>query len=532
MAKIKIDSEKCVGCGDCAFICPVFVYHREAPPCQLACPLDTDIQGYLSLIAQEKFADAYELVREVNPLPITTGRVCTRPCEYSCVRAEFDEPLAICSLKRFVTDYEWHLQKVLPARRTKEERIAVIGSGPAGLAAAHDLAMLGYAVTVFEALPVAGGMLYSGIPEYRLPKKLLQAEIDNIKALGVDIRTNMPVGQKLSMDNLWQHGYKAIMLAVGAWKSMRLGVPGEDDFKGVIDSIKFLGQVNSGMLTKLVDRVVVVGGGNAAVDSARSALRLGSKEVSIVYRRSRSEMPAIAAEVEAAEYEGVKVHYLAAPARVLGRQGRVTGLDCIRTELGEPDTSGRKRPLPINGSEFQIHADMIITAVGQQPDIAFLDSGEALKVTEQNIILVDPETLATSQTGVFAAGDVITGPATVVDAIAAGKEAAVSIAKYLGDIDTMAAELPASVQEASEKETVWEAIKKKPRLNIHQLPLDQRRVGFKEVDRGYDRKEATEEAGRCLGCGLFGAMDMESCCGSTCRICVDSCWKTAIKELD
>lgn len=532
MAKILIDSEKCVFCGDCALICPVSVYNTQPPPCQIACPINTDVQGYLSLIAQGELTEAYEVVREVNPLPITCGRVCTRPCESKCNRAEIDEPIAICSLKRFVTDYEREHKKPASAKRTKDEKVAIIGAGPAGLAAAHDLAKLGYGVTAFEALPAAGGMLYWGIPEYRLPKTILQTEIDDIKALGIDIKTNTPIGEELTIEDLWKQGYQAILLAVGAQKGLKLGIPGEDEFEGTIDCVKFLRDVNLGKRDKPGDKVIVIGGGNAAIDSARSMLRLGAKEVSIIYRRARGEMPAIASEVDEAEHEGVRIHYLVAPSRVLGERGKVIGLECIHTKPGELDASGRRQPIPIEGSEFRMEADVIISAIGQQPDIAFLSGNSGVETSKENNLVVNPDTMATSRAGIFAAGDAAAVSATVIDAIASGKRAALSIDQYLKGVVFKEESLPRPVPRALEKDKIWGEIPKRSRQSPARLPLNERISSFKEVDFSFTKNSAVEEARRCLGCGVFSSTDVDSCCGLTCRICADSCWQSAIKVTD
>ncbi|UCD84841.1 MAG: NADH-quinone oxidoreductase subunit NuoF, partial [Deltaproteobacteria bacterium] len=413
--------------------CPTSVCKRLVPcDCQHACPVGLDVPSYVALIAHGRFQEALDLIREDNPFPGICGRVCTHPCEGRCKRGEDDDPVSIRFLKRFLADWELAHpgKKPTATEKTREEQVAIIGSGPAGLTAAHDLALRGYKTTVFEALPVAGGMLTVGIPEYRLPQEIIRAEIEAIEALGVDIKLNTTIGKDLTLDELREHGYKAIFIATGAYKGLKLGIPGEDEYTGVLDCISFLKQVNLGDRKKPGDKVIIIGGGNAAVDSARTALRLGSKEVNIVYRRSRQEMPAHESEIQATEEEGVKINYLAAPVKILGKDGKVTGMECIKMELGEPDASGRRRPIPIEGSEFTIDADAVIPAISQEPDLSFLPL-DKIKVTKWNLLVVNEQTLETTLPGVFAGGDVVSGPAAVIDAIAAGQRAAVSIDNYL-----------------------------------------------------------------------------------------------------
>jgi NADH-quinone oxidoreductase subunit H len=387
---------------------------RKHAPCIDACPASVDVQGYVAYASQGKFKEAVELIRETNPFPITCGRVCTHPCEKACNRGCFDTPIAIRDIKRFVTDYEMSRGggDVTPYPRTKEEKVAVVGAGPGGLTAARDLARMGYEATVFEALPVPGGMLWVGIPEYRLPKDVLQKEVDNIAARGVEIKLSSPVGKDgLTLESLQQQGYKAILLAVGAHASMKLDIPGED-LDGVYHGVFFLRDVALGKEVKVGNKVAIVGGGNVAIDAARTALRLGSKEVFIVYRRSRQEMPADEEEIEDAIAENINIHYLAAPVKVVDKGGKVVGLECIKMELGEPDASGRRRPVPVEGSEFVLDVDMIIPAIGQRLDNDFLKGDKDVNLTKRNTFDVDEATNATSISGIFACGDAVSGPAT------------------------------------------------------------------------------------------------------------------------
>jgi NADH-quinone oxidoreductase subunit F len=470
-------------------------------PCQHACPLGINVHGYVELITQNRFEEALALIEEKNPFPAVCGRVCHRPCEAKCRRGEIDEPVAIDALKRFVSDYvPKEKKRISPPSVRKEEKVAIIGSGPAGLTAAHYLARWGYKVTVFETLPWAGGMLRVGIPDYRLPKKILEEEIVAVvKNLGVEIRTNVCVGQDLPFEHIFPSDYRAVFIATGCHKSRKLGILGED-LKDVFSGLGFLKRVNSGESLDLGAKSVVVGGGNAAVDAARSALRMGVKEVRVLYRRGRQEMPAIESEVEAAEKEGVEINYLVAPVRILNRDGGVCGLECIRMRLGEYDSSGRRRPLPIRGSEFVIEADSIISAVGQSADLSFLPS--SLTANKGGSLWVDPYTLATKKPGIFAGGDLITGPATVVEAMAAGRRVAISIHRYLrGEplqrVPILEKKQPSEIEGAAIEEPL-----EKPRLPMPVLPLEERIKSFQEIEQGFSCDMAIEEAKRCLKCHL------------------------------
>jgi len=535
-----IDLEKCTGCGECIANCPVEVlnefdeglglrkaiykrYPQAVPnafaidkkgisPCKVACPAHLNVQGYVALVSQGKYKEALALIRKDNPFPAVCGRVCTHPCENECSRGDVDEPIAICGLKRFVADFA-EGEEIPKIEVKKEEKVAIIGSGPAGLTAAYYLALWGYQMTVFEALPVAGGMLSVGIPRYRLPKDILAKEIDYIKALGVEIKTNTPVGSGVSLDDLLKDGYQAIFLAIGAHLSRKLGIEGED-LEGVIHGVTFLKEVSLGNEVYLGEKVAVVGGGNVAIDSVRTALRLGSKEAFIVYRRSREEMPATKEEIEEAEEEGVKIHYLVAPVKVVGNKGRVVGLECIKMELGEPDESGRKRPVPVKGSEFTIDVDAVIPAIGQFPDISFISHHHKLDLTKGDTFKVDPVTLATNIPGIFAGGDAVSGPATVIEAIAAGKEAAISIDRYLRGEDLARDR----TREFSKAEADTKGVEKIPRCKMPKLSPKERITNFREVQLGFCEEEALKEAERCLSCGIC----------SECLQCVEACFAKAI----
>jgi len=398
------------------------------PPCQEACPIHQDSRGYVSLVAKGKYKEALELIREVNPLPAVCGFICHHPCEEACLRTGVDQSVPIRLLKRFVAEYErkgkgFGRQQV----REKREKVLVVGSGPAGLAAANDLRLLGYGVTLVEALPVLGGMLTVGIPEFRLPRDILQLEIDGIRGLGVEMLTKHRFhfdGNRKSFQKL---GYDAVFFSAGAHRSQKLNVPGEK-FKGVFPGVEFLRDINLGRKIQIGKKVAVIGGGNVALDVARSAIRLGASKVEIYYRRSRQEMPAIPEEVEEAIREGIEIHFLVSPVRVMGKGDKAQGMECIRMRLGEPDQTGRRRPVPIERSNFKMQADMMIAAIGQRVDRSVT---RELDSHRDGTVKIDPETGATSLKGVFAGGDVVTGPGWAIDAIAAGKRGARSIHQYL-----------------------------------------------------------------------------------------------------
>ena len=459
--------------------------------CSKACPAGVDVPRYVRLIGEGKFAEALAVIKQANPFPGICGRVCFAPCEEGCRQGKQWEPISIRILKRFAYDNATYEESV--AARPTHKRIAIVGSGPAGLTAAYYLAKLGHSVTIFEALPEPGGMMRVGIPPYRLPREVLDGEINVVKNLGVEIRTNTKVG---SLDSLFQQGYKAILVAVGAHQGMKLGVEGEEHPK-VIDCITFLTSVNLGKPIELGERVIVVGGGNAAIDSARTALRLGSKEVTILYRRTRSEMPASPHEVEAALHEGVKIEFLAAPTRVFSKDGAIS-LEAIRMKLGAPDASGRPRPEPIPGSEFLIDCDAVVAAIGQRPEIP-----EQFDLVTQrgNVLETDSKTLATSRPGIFAAGDAVTGPASVVEAIGAGRKAAISIDKYLGGEGMLKVE-EIKVKEPTSRHTFLERLKERSRPMVPTIPPAQRVLSFDEVELGLTEEIAMAEGERCWRCDL------------------------------
>jgi len=473
-------------------------------PCQHACPVELDIPGYVAFIKEGKFEEAYRIIKQRLPFPSICGRVCHRPCEAKCLRGQMDDPIAIKHLKRFVADYAFeHGVAYIPKiKQTKKEKVAIVGAGPAGLAAAYYLAREGYRVTVFEALHVAGGML-AVIPEYRLPKNIIREEIGAIERLGVDIKLNSRIDDAAG---LLKQEYQAVFIATGAHKGEKMGIPGED-LVGVFDAIEFL-KVETGKRIKVDGKVIVIGGGNSAIDSARVALRKGAHEVHILYRRERKDMPAIPEEVEAAEVEGIPIHCLTIPTRILGEKGRVVGVECVRMEPKEFDKSGRRVPHPIQGSEYTMQADVVIVAIGQRPDPPIAEHSP-VALTAKRSIAINPRTFLTSSEGVFAGGDVVNGGGTVIEAVAAGQKAASSIKRYLEGKELVP-------QMEREEEEVYELpileeekeIKQNPRIMPKRLDLKRRVSSFDEAVLGYSPEEAVEEAGRCLRCDVKGKQEV------------------------
>lgn len=456
------------------------------------------MQAYIALIARKKFEEALEIIRQSIPFPSVCGRVCFSPCEDACSRKDVDDPVSIRSLKRLVADYEFSsgAKKPKAVPKVHKEKIAIVGSGPVGLTAAYELAKLGYPVTVFESLSKPGGCLRYCIPEYRLPQEVLEREIDYIKATGVQIQTNTTIGKDLTFEALTAQGFTAILVATGAHRCVSLNIEGEK-LQGVFHSLEFLKEVCSKVQTKLGDTVAIVGGGDVAVDAARTAKRLGSTEVTVVYRRSQKEMPAHFQGVEDAKLEGVKFQFLTAPKRILGKEGKAVGIECVKTALGPPDESGRRRPIPVEGSEFIIPIDSVLLAIGMLPDVSFLP-GE-IEIGRGNRVAVDDVTLETNMPRIFAGGDAVSGPASVIEAIAAGKKAAVSIDRYVRGFDIKAGR----TEEVPEMTWISDirTLRKKPRQTMPCLELPERIKSFKEIELGFPSEAAILEAHRCLFCG-------------------------------
>jgi heterodisulfide reductase subunit A-like polyferredoxin len=542
-----IDAAKCTACGDCADVCPVsrpgehdlqlvnrkaayISYPQAVPnsftiekfdtaPCRTACPANLNVQAYVAMVKMGRYREAVEIIMQDLPFPGVLGRVCPHDCEQSCRRLSVDEAVSIRELKRVAADHVELSEIPVPEIIPQKEKVAVIGSGPAGLSAAYFLALDGYGVTVFESMPETGGMLRYGIPEHRLPRSVLDAEIENLKRYGIKILTDTAVGKDLTIGDLQKNGAAAIFLATGAWNSLNPKIPGEEILRGVFDATTFLRHVHSGKLKKLAGRMAVIGGGHSALDSARVALRLGAGEARIIYRRSQKEMPAEAQEVLAAKAEGIQIHFQTAPVDFIGEDGAVSGIRCTRIRLTEADPSGRPRPIPLEGSEFVIETDYVVSAIGQTPDLSFLGTDHGLEVSKQNLLMVNAETLQTNKPGIFAGGDVVTGPATVIDAVAAGKKAAKYIAEFL-----QAKNLPAEGQARSLGGKNWAPIPPdeptRKRIIPPTLPGAKRLAGFEEVNLLADEKSAQQEAARCLDCG--------GCC--ECMLCVAACKAEAVTE--
>ncbi len=476
-------------------------------PCQAACPVGTNAGLYVSLIAQGRYDEALQVASEPNPFPAICGRVCTAPCEDVCRRGEFDLPIAIRDLKRFATDHSTPGKRIIPLpKQVYLEKVAIVGAGPTGLSAAYYLARRGYQVTVFDAMPVAGGMMAIGIPDYRLPRTELNRDIDTMRELGIEIRLGTAIGRDISLTDL-QEQFDAVLLAVGAQRSQRLGISGETVWKGVIPATSFLKDFNLDPETKLSGKVAVIGGGSTAMDAARSALRAGADNVSILYRRTRMEMPAQVEEVRAALEEGIELHELIAPIQLLGTAGKLQAVRCQHMVLSEPDDKGRRKPVPVLGTEFDLSVDIVLVAIGEAPDPSFLPEGTSVGVAPWGGLLINPVTLATGAPGVFAAGDVTYGPKTIIHAAAHGRQAAQSIHAYLRKLS------PAEVSELPEDE--FQTASTLPPDGI--IPLDLRptprevmplrsgeagRSRSLEFATGFTEEQARREASRCLRCDL------------------------------
>jgi formate dehydrogenase beta subunit len=523
-----VDESKCVGCGACKEVCPkniikirtmserLLSFNQEdaaLAPCQQTCPAEINIPKYIKQIKDGDYEGAVNTIRERNPLLLSCGRVCPHPCEDKCRRGIEDEPVSINQLKRFAADYEMNSGKRLPVPCAPDtgKKVAVIGGGPAGLTCAFFLRRLGHAVTIFDMMPKLGGMIRYGIPEYRLPKEVLQWEIDGILNLGIQAKTNVRFGYDFDLGSLIASGYDSIFMGIGAWKDYSLKIEGEN-MDGCYTGIDFLTkfartqQGDSDLQIPIGTKCAVIGGGNTAIDCVRTLIRLGAKEVSIVYRRTRNEMPANMVEIEAAEHEGVQFHFLAAPNRVIGNEdGKAIGLEYLKMELGEPDASGRRRPVPIEGSETILDVDMLVTAIGQGPDVSFKENGKRigeLATTRWDTIdSVNPETLQTNIPYIFTGGDSATGASLVVEGIGGGRRAARSIHQYLAGQPVTP--VRNSLFKKNIDETIFDSVPgviKQKRAEMPELPVDERIKTFEEADLVLQEEDAIRESSRCMNC--------------------------------
>lgn len=541
----RVIEDKCTGCGECALVCPVEfpnkfdellgmrkaiyrpfaqavpnIYTIEklgSSPCTYTCPAGIKAHGYVALAGEKKFDEAFELIMEATPLVATLGRACYAPCEEECTCNELEGTVLIRRIKRFIADYyysKYPEPPYGPPEKRLDKKVAVVGSGPAGLTAAYFLAKKGYKVTIFEAEPEPGGMLRIGIPEYRLPKNVLNRDIKNVTALGVEIKTKTRVK---SLKALKKEGYDAIFVSTGACEPRWMGIEGEE-LEGVISCIDFLRDVNLGRKIDLRGKtVLVVGGGNAAIDPARVAIRLGAKKVILQYRRSRAEMPAFPEEIDAAEKEGVEFQYLAVPKRFIGKRGKLTQVESIRMKLGEPDDTGRRKPIPIMGSEFVLDVDLVIVAIGLKPSTNYFE--KELTLNRNGTIQVHPETLQTSVPYIFAGGDAVHGPSIIVEAIGHGRRAAHYIDLYLQGADLS---VP-SFEERLPMVNKQEVLRRRPYPIAYSKPkreisLEERKTTFKEVELSLTEEEVVAEAKRCLNCAVC----------SDCHQCIKVCPADAI----
>ena len=523
--KAVYDFTKCTGCHTCTYVCPFYVVtnpterpleKEQTPPCRNECLSFNDVEGFIALTGQGKFQDAWKLIKNTNPFPAITGRVCYAHCEKSCNRAKFDEPVAIKALERFLGDMGhekgW---KHAPPSKKKREKIAIIGSGPAGLSCAYYLALQGYKPVVYEEKDAGGGMLRVGIPEYRLPKAVLDREIQELRELGVEFKFGQRMGKDFAFQDI-QKNYDALFVATGSPKSRPLNIPGED-LPQIGPGLAFLQEVNFGKRPSIGRRVAVIGGGNTAIDAARAALRLGA-DVSLIYRRSREEMPASPDEIDAAEKEGVKIQFLQTPTGFSpGKDGVV--MKAVRMQLGEPDDSGRKRPVPVKGSEFEIAFDRVFLGIGENPDVSALP--QEIPQADGKV-KVDGQ-MFTTVPKVYSGGDVVTGPAFVSKAIGMGKRAVQAIEQHF---DKAPAQTLNPIKVVLIKDMNVDYFDLCKRTDVPHKTWSEAKKDFSEVVGGIDTERALYEASRCLHCAVPPVYDEKRCLG--CSNCEQRCPHQAI----
>ncbi len=556
----SLESTRKIPTGSWRHVRPI--YKDKTSPCEVGCPAGEKIPVYFDLVRQKKYEEAWYKILEDNPLPGVTGRVCYHPCEGQCNRTSYDESVAIHNIERFVADKNFHNnppERISATDSLKSEKVAVIGSGPAGLSCAYQLARKGYRAVIYEAEHEAGGMLRYGIPHYRLPKNILDKEIGDIVSLGVQIKVDSRIGKNIPWGELEK--YDAVFVAVGAMRSKKMfegmrnassrfggrsfGEAEGEDLKGVYSGVEFLYELNTGGSPQIGDSVLVVGGGNTAIDAARSALRLG-KKVTVLYRRTRAEMPAVPEEIEEAEKEGVKFEFLVAPVKIIGYRGKVSKIELQRMKLGEPDESGRRKPIPVEDSNFTVQVDTIISAIGEEPDLSFLPYSFLKKGVR---VFVDDDH-STGVPGIFAGGDAATNPnGTVVNAIRAGKEAATAIDEFLGWRTKMDG-IKQQVVQSEEINTFYFPHEK--RAKFPRISVEKSKASFSEVNKTLSEEQALVEVDRCFSCGTclhcdvcmtfcpdvailkdeFGeySIDYDHCKG--CGICVNECPREAMELVE
>ena len=498
------DPDKCTGCN--AVPGKSGAEKQQTSACKAQCPAHIDVQGYVNLAARGKFEEALALIKQASPFPSICGRVCHHPCESNCSRGDIDQSVGIHGIERFIADLDLKADKrYMPKiKDKKEDKVAVVGSGPAGLTCAYYLAIEGYDVTVFEKASAPGGMLTTGIPAYRLPRKIVEAEIEHICDMGVRLKTDVEIGTDVTVAQLRQEGYRAFFVAVGTQECVQLGIEGED-LDGVYAGLDYLHRVNQGEQVALGNRVAVIGGGNVAMDAVRSARRLGAEKAFIIYRRGLEEMPANAEEIEECRQEGIPINMLSQPVRFIGENGRLKAIACLKMQLSEPDESGRRRPEPVAGSEFTIEVDSAISALGQEADWSCLTEECACTLSDWGTMNVDVLTLQSDDPDIFAGGDAVRGPQSIIEAIADGRQAAISIDRFIRGRDLKLGRGEELKINTNPQKEVYNKIDP---VQMPRLDAQQRVNSFDEVQQGLTEEMVIQEAKRCINCG--------SCCVQAC----------------